>query len=80
MARRSRHQEESSGQLASGMQAKGSRWTWGARSRYYEHFLLGKWLWKLENEDGLWQLLLRKKYLGLSQAGSKPGDSHFGKA
>lgn len=25
--------------------------------------LLGKWLWGLENTDGLWQKLLREKYL-----------------
>jgi hypothetical protein len=25
--------------------------------------LLCKWLWKLENEDGAWQSILRKKYL-----------------
>jgi hypothetical protein len=25
--------------------------------------LLSKWLWKLFNEDGIWQQILRKKYL-----------------
>ena len=42
--------------------------------------LLGKWLWKLETEQGLWQDLLRKKYLRdtpLSGASFKPGDSWF---
>lgn len=42
--------------------------------------LLGKWLWKLENDEGLWQQLLRRKYLGkctLAQAMCKPGVSHF---
>jgi hypothetical protein len=42
--------------------------------------LLGKWVFKLLNEDGMWQRLLRKKYLGtktLTQLAKKPGDSHF---
>ena len=42
--------------------------------------LLSKWLFKLLTEDGVWQTLLRNKYLGqkaLSQAYWKPGDSHF---
>lgn len=42
--------------------------------------LLGKWLWKLENEQGLWQEILRKKYLKnstLSQVEFKTGDSYF---
>jgi hypothetical protein len=42
--------------------------------------LLSKWLFKLLNEDGLWQTLLRKKTLGrytLTKVTSKPGDSHF---
>jgi hypothetical protein len=42
--------------------------------------LLSKWLFKLLNEDGLWQTLLRKKYLSrytLTKVTSKPGDSHF---
>jgi hypothetical protein len=42
--------------------------------------LLGKWLFKLLTEDGVWQTLLRRKYLGsktLSQMTWKPGDSHF---
>ncbi|WVZ54946.1 hypothetical protein U9M48_005671 [Paspalum notatum var. saurae] len=42
--------------------------------------LLGKWLFKLVNEDGLWQRLLRNKYLRdktLTQLEKKPGDSHF---
>ncbi|WVZ90591.1 hypothetical protein U9M48_036878 [Paspalum notatum var. saurae] len=40
--------------------------------------LLGKWLFKLTNEDGLWQRLLRNKYLRnkiLTQLEKKPGDS-----
>jgi hypothetical protein len=41
---------------------------------------LGKWIFKLLNEDGLWQQLLKKKYLKgktLSQVERKKGDSHF---
>ena len=42
--------------------------------------LLCKWLFKLLNEEGTWQTLLRRKYLGnktLSQVTKQPGDSHF---
>jgi hypothetical protein len=42
--------------------------------------LLSKWVIKLLNEDGLWQEILRKKYLKgktLSQVVKKAGDSHF---
>ena len=42
--------------------------------------LLGKWLFKLLSEDGVWQTLLRRKYVGtqaVSQVIWKPGDSHF---
>jgi hypothetical protein len=42
--------------------------------------LLCKWLFKLLTEDGVWQTLLRRKYIGLkamSQILWKPGDSHF---
>ena len=42
--------------------------------------LLSKWLFKLLTEDGVWQTILRNKYLGqkaVSQAYWKPGDSHF---
>ena len=42
--------------------------------------LLSKWLFKLCNEDGLWQELLRNKYLkgqSLSQIEKKTGDSFF---
>jgi hypothetical protein len=40
--------------------------------------LLSKWLFKLMNEDGLWQEILRKKCLTnqtLGKAQKKPGDS-----
>jgi hypothetical protein len=39
-------------------------------------YLLCKWLWKIENEDGVWQDILKKKYLQketLSQVEDKPG-------
>ncbi|WVZ76754.1 hypothetical protein U9M48_024697, partial [Paspalum notatum var. saurae] len=42
--------------------------------------LLSKWLSRLINEDGVWQQLLKNKYLGtkpLSQVEKKPGDSQF---
>ena len=42
--------------------------------------LLGKWLFKLLTEDGVWQTLLRRKYVGskaVSQVQCQPGDSHF---
>jgi hypothetical protein len=41
---------------------------------------LGKWIFKLLNEDGLWQQLLKKKYLKgktLSQVERKKGDSQI---
>ena len=42
--------------------------------------LLSKWLFKLINEDGVWQNLLRRKYLtnkAITQVYKRPGDSHF---
>jgi hypothetical protein len=42
--------------------------------------LLGKWLFKLLTEDGVWQTLLKRKYVGtkaLSQVLWRPRDSHF---
>jgi hypothetical protein len=42
--------------------------------------LLSKWLDKLLNEEGMWQSLLRQKYLAnrtLSQAQRRASDSHF---
>jgi hypothetical protein len=44
--------------------------------------LLSKWLYKLLNEEGIWQELLTKKYLHsktLSQVSEKPTDSPFWK-
>jgi hypothetical protein len=40
--------------------------------------LLSKWLYKILNEEDIWQNLLRKKYLAkktLTQAQKQPGDS-----
>jgi len=45
--------------------------------------LLSKWLFKLLNEDGMWQELLRNKYIKDKTLGScvkKPADSHFWKS
>jgi hypothetical protein len=42
--------------------------------------LLAKWLVNLLNTNGIWQSLLRNKYLrskSLSQVTAKPNDSHF---
>jgi hypothetical protein len=42
--------------------------------------LLGKWLFRLLTEDGTWQTILKRKYVGsraISQVLWKPGDSHF---
>jgi hypothetical protein len=42
--------------------------------------ILSKWLFKLINEDGIWQYLLRRKYLSnktLSQTHKQQGNSHF---
>jgi hypothetical protein len=42
--------------------------------------LLGKWLFKLHTEDGIWQTIIKRKYIdtkALSQVIWKPGDSHF---
>jgi hypothetical protein len=44
--------------------------------------LLAKWLFKLMNEEGMWQKFLYKKYLGsktLSQVSAKSTDSPFWK-
>jgi hypothetical protein len=43
---------------------------------------LSKWLYKLLNEDGVWQELLQNKYLRqktLSEVKAKPTDSPFWK-
>lgn len=42
--------------------------------------LLGKWIWRLENEEGWWQSFLTSKYMGckpISLLKFKNGDSHF---
>ena len=42
--------------------------------------LLSKWVYKLLTENGVWQEIIRNKYVGsnaISQVHRKPGDSHF---
>jgi len=42
--------------------------------------LLSKWLFKLINEEGIWQTLLKRKYLwykNITQVDYMPWDSHF---
>jgi hypothetical protein len=42
--------------------------------------LLSKWIFKLINEEGTWQSILRNKYLRnktITQVEHMPGDSHF---
>jgi hypothetical protein len=42
--------------------------------------LLSKWLYRLLNEEGVWQQLLKNKYFStksLTQTQGRPGDSHF---
>jgi hypothetical protein len=42
--------------------------------------LLSKWLFKLLNEEGVWQDILKKKYMNdkaIGQVQRKPGDSQF---
>jgi hypothetical protein len=42
--------------------------------------LLSKWLFKLINEDGLWQTIIPNKYLAgqtIGRVDRKPEDSHF---
>jgi hypothetical protein len=42
--------------------------------------LLSKWLFKLLNENGVWQQILKNKYLGtkaLTQVSRRSGDSQF---
>ena len=42
--------------------------------------LLSKWVYRLLTEDGVWQEIIRNKYVGskaISQVYWKPGDSHF---
>jgi hypothetical protein len=47
---------------------------------YHLFGVLAKWLVNLLNTDGIWQTLLRNKYLrskSLTQVEAKPYDSHF---
>jgi hypothetical protein len=57
-----------------------SKAVWGCKHRGAEQVLLSKWLFKLMNEDGQWQQILRKKYLTnqtLGQVQKRSGDSQF---
>jgi hypothetical protein len=48
--------------------------------RLHNACILSKWLFRLFNEDGLWQDMVRKKYLtrnAISQVQFKKGDSQF---
>jgi hypothetical protein len=38
--------------------------------------LLFKWIWRLENEEGLWQDLIKAKYLKKCTFSHKPSPSH----
>jgi hypothetical protein len=41
--------------------------------------LLAKWLWNIENSNGLWQEIIRAKYINVSHPdfrGPKPGCEH----
>jgi hypothetical protein len=57
--------------------------SWGLRIQNIDiqnHCLLSKWLFELINEDGLWQQILKKKYVKdsiIAQVQHKQGDSHF---
>jgi hypothetical protein len=58
---------------------QGSGWTWNSEFGNSKPFFV-KLLFKLITEDGLWQTILRKKYLTNQTIGKvdrKPGDSHF---
>jgi hypothetical protein len=62
------------------MSTNGTRWFRNYNLEVQNRCLLSKWLYKLINEDGVWQELLRKKYLKNKTLGEtywKPGDSHF---
>jgi hypothetical protein len=53
----------------------------GIKNPYIQNkCLLSKWFFRLCNEDGIWQELLRNKYLknkSLGQVNKKLGYSHF---
>jgi hypothetical protein len=51
------------GELANSVYAQGSRGLGVLDLEKMNIALLSKWLWKLFNEDGIWQKILRTKYL-----------------
>ncbi len=58
----------------------GGGWVWGYWIYIMNKAMLGKWVWRIENEDVWWQDILREKYLKgkpLSAVKKKPGISHF---
>ena len=62
------------------MPTKETRWPGYAKPGHIKQVFISKWLFKLCNKDGIWQELLRNKYLKnktLGQVNKKPGDSHF---
>lgn len=62
------------------MSPKGSRGLGIVDLELQNRCLLSKWLFQLLNEDGMWQNLLRNKYMGnktMSQMVAKPTNSHF---
>jgi hypothetical protein len=53
--------------------------SWNSKFRNLKS-MSAKWLFELINEDGLWQTIIRNKYLTGQTIGMverKPGDSHF---
>jgi cytochrome c biogenesis factor len=61
-----------------GLPSKRSGRSWHLEIKH--RVLLGKWLLKLLTENGIWQTLLRRKYVGsnaFSRIYWKPGVSHF---
>jgi hypothetical protein len=44
--------------------------------------LLAKWIWRLENSSGLWQSIVKSKYIKnkpIISVKKRPSDSHFWK-
>jgi len=68
------------GKIKYSLQAKVYRGDWILNLETHNICLLSKWLFKLLNEDGMWQNVLRGKYVKnkcITQMGRRPGDSHF---
>jgi hypothetical protein len=59
-------------------QTKKERWLGIHDLRLMNQSLLSKWWWKLENGEGMWQEIVRQKYVKQStipQLKAKPGNS-----